>query len=48
MTGRPEKMVGPVSLKAPQSFFDKIDAWRAGQRLEAVQKAEKPKKGGKA
>lgn len=25
-------MTGPVSLKAPQSFFDKIDEWRAGQR----------------
>jgi hypothetical protein len=32
MTERREKMVGPVSLKAPQSFFDKIDEWRAGQR----------------
>ena len=25
-------MVGPISLKAPQSFLDKIDEWRAGQR----------------
>jgi hypothetical protein len=32
MTERREKMVGPVSLKAPQSFFDRIDAWRAVQR----------------
>jgi hypothetical protein len=32
MTQRREKMVGPVSLKAPQSFFDKVDEWRAGQR----------------
>lgn len=25
-------MVGPISLKAPQSFLDKVDEWRAGQR----------------
>jgi hypothetical protein len=32
MTQRREKMIGPISLKAPQSFLDKIDEWRAGQR----------------
>jgi hypothetical protein len=32
MTERREKMVGPISLKAPQSFLDKVDEWRAGQR----------------
>ncbi len=25
-------MIGPISLKAPQSFLDKVDEWRAGQR----------------
>jgi hypothetical protein len=32
MTERREKMVGPISLKAPQSFLDKVDGWRAEQR----------------